>query len=276
MKYILLLSILILFSSNDAFAAKEKTKKIPYQLAQYYFVKNTVSDQQLTFPKITSQSVFNQLFGAATLMGKKGKPTSIDFSKQFVIAYIDQTSNQAVELSVASLTLREGLIQAKIARKSDASSNSARYRNAIILIVDKKYEHTIKLSCDNARVTSVEFKLANRYFVKNTVEDGVLTIPAIRSEEELMKYFGTAPTLGKDGEPTTIDFTNEYVLAVIDSITNEAPINLEAISLTKTTDQLNFVYSKSSQEKTGSEFRYLLLLVIPKQYDCTTTITEIK
>ena len=37
------------------------------------------------YPKITTEEEFNKLFGMATIMGKDGKPTAIDFTKQFVL-----------------------------------------------------------------------------------------------------------------------------------------------------------------------------------------------
>lgn len=59
---------------------------IAFTIAKNYFVKNTVTT--LDNPKIETVEKFNEIFGMATTMGKDGKPTQIDFQKQYVIAVI--------------------------------------------------------------------------------------------------------------------------------------------------------------------------------------------
>src|SRR5690606_11717534 len=61
---------------------------IPYVLAQNYFVKNTIGEDRNGIYKIETQAAFDELFSPAASMGKDGKPTPIDFEKQYVIAII--------------------------------------------------------------------------------------------------------------------------------------------------------------------------------------------
>ncbi len=75
-------------TNNSPIEAKEepKMKDLTFTLAKNYFVKNTV--KKLDDPKIETLEKFNEIFGMAATMSKDGKPTAIDFSKQFVIAVV--------------------------------------------------------------------------------------------------------------------------------------------------------------------------------------------
>lgn len=75
----------------------------------------------------------------------------------------------------------------------------------------------------------VAFEVAKNYFFKNNQE--IPSSPKITTSEEFGKLFGMATTMGKEGKPTEIDFTNQFVLAIVLPITNLAteinPIKLE-------------------------------------------------
>ena len=67
--------------------------KISFQVAKNYFLKN---DQEIpASPKITTAEEFEKFFGMATTMGEDGKPTEIDFKKQFVLAVVLPVTNHA-------------------------------------------------------------------------------------------------------------------------------------------------------------------------------------
>lgn len=68
--------------------SSQKSKEISFREAQNYFVKNTFKTDQIVSKKITSQSELNDFFGSATVMGSNGKPTIIDFEKEFVVVVI--------------------------------------------------------------------------------------------------------------------------------------------------------------------------------------------
>lgn len=59
---------------------------VPYTVLNNYFVKNTVGEWKET--RIDTQEKFDEVFGAAAVMGEQGKPTSVDFSKESVITII--------------------------------------------------------------------------------------------------------------------------------------------------------------------------------------------
>lgn len=66
--------------------ANSKTHDVEFKVAKNYFVKNDI--KTINASKFETEESFNNVFGMATTMAKDGKPTKIDFSKQFVIAVI--------------------------------------------------------------------------------------------------------------------------------------------------------------------------------------------
>jgi len=63
-----------------------KGQEVPFAEAHNYFVRNDAPEPVPT--KITSQEEFEACFGMAAFMGKDGKVTPIDFSKQFVLTVV--------------------------------------------------------------------------------------------------------------------------------------------------------------------------------------------
>lgn len=121
----------------------ETKKEVPFQAAERYFVKNTVEDKNLTL-KITNQEDFDNYFGAAATMGESGKPTVIDFSKQFVIAIIAESSSKEKNIVISGLTSNgnELLVSYKIEEKGEDRSFVS--RSLALMIVDNKYSGEVK------------------------------------------------------------------------------------------------------------------------------------
>lgn len=79
-----LIAIAIFFFS----CSSQKSKEISFREAQNYFVKNTFKTKQIVSKKITSQIELNQFFGSATVVGRNGKPSEINFETEFVVVVI--------------------------------------------------------------------------------------------------------------------------------------------------------------------------------------------
>jgi hypothetical protein len=96
----------------------QKSKEISFKEAQNYFVKNTFKTEQIISKKITSQSELNNFFGNATVMGRNGKPTVIDFEKEFVVVVIcpetylssQLTSIKLVEVEKSKVNIKYKII----------------------------------------------------------------------------------------------------------------------------------------------------------------------
>ena len=118
-------------------AVSNQKMDVPYLIGERYFIKNTVEGQTQTL-QITSKNDFDKYFGSATVMGNEGKPTPIDFSKQYVIAVIGEKSEYKVAILPLSLKSEDDTItlQYKVETEEKQTYTS---RALLILIVDNKY-----------------------------------------------------------------------------------------------------------------------------------------
>jgi hypothetical protein len=114
----------------------EKSNEVTFEVAKNYFFKN---DQEIpASPKITTAEEFGKLFGMATTMGNDGKPTEIDFTKQFVLAIVMPVTNLATEITPDRLEEQgDTLLYFYDANVGEAQSYSTQPISLIIL--DKKY-----------------------------------------------------------------------------------------------------------------------------------------
>ncbi len=122
--------------SNEIVAGA--VSNIPFVEAKNYFVKNTFTADSLAAPKISSQKDFDVVFGAASTMSANGKPTPIDFTKQYAIAVIQPVTGKATTLSVNSLVQQENNIVLHYT-KAEGEKQSFTTRPFILLIVDGTY-----------------------------------------------------------------------------------------------------------------------------------------
>lgn len=116
---------------------------IPYTIAQNYFVKNTV--EAIENPKIETDAVFNSYFGAATTMGNNGKPTAVDFTKEFAIAIVLPKTDNATTIQPVALKkdVNHSLVfEYKVAVGDKQSYTS---RPFLLVLVDKKWEGQVRL-----------------------------------------------------------------------------------------------------------------------------------
>lgn len=118
-------------------------KEVPYEVAKNYFVKNTVGDGILTL-KITTQEEFDKYFGSAATMGENGKPTGIDFSKQYVIAVIGESTNKSVVAEPLSLTKDGNVITLTYKWEEGTQEQTYTARHQIAVIVANEYQGEVK------------------------------------------------------------------------------------------------------------------------------------
>jgi len=125
-------------------SATNKTTEVSFTIAKNYFVNNTVS--KLDNPKIETEVQFSQVFGMARTMGDDGKPTEIDFSKQYVIALILPETDLSTNIEAINLQKsanNEITLNYKVVR---GQKQSYTMRPSLLLIVDKKDNGAVKLN----------------------------------------------------------------------------------------------------------------------------------
>lgn len=141
MKNIAILIFSIFFTascSSEKPGNARLNEEIPYKEAKNYFVKNNI-EAAIDSPKFESQQEFDKVFGMATTMGDNGKPTPIDFSREFVVAQIEDPSTQSIELKPVSIRKNANILEVKY-RKVVGADRSYTSQTAMILIIDRKYE----------------------------------------------------------------------------------------------------------------------------------------
>jgi hypothetical protein len=100
--------------------------------------------------------------------------------------------------------------------------------------------------------------------------------PKIETAEKFNEIFGMATKMGKDGKPTEIDFSKQYVIAVIlpetDLSTNVSPISL----LKNTKNEITLNYKSVVGQKQSWTSRPNFAIIIDKKENGNVTLKEIK
>ena len=112
---------------------------------------------------------------------------------------------------------------------------------------------------------NIPFTEAYNYFVRNDV---TTPVPAkICSQDEFERYFGMAAFMGKNGQPTPIDFSKQFAIAVVLPETNHST-ELHAKNLTDNGQKLTFTYHAevAPEENTWTQVP-MLLIFVDRQYE---------
>lgn len=108
----------------------------------------------------------------------------------------------------------------------------------------------------------IAFTEVKRYFFKNDQ-----TPPAecfkITTKKDFEKYFGMAPVMGTDGEPTSVDFSKECVCAVVEPETSLST-TLRPVSMRFVGGKLQFKCGKRVSKQMRS---FTIVPVLIVKYD---------
>lgn len=127
----------------DAVSSATTSADIPFTVAGHYFVRNDVD--KLPNGKITRQKDFDAIFGMAATMGEGGRPTAIDFDRQYVISVARPATDRLTELQPVSLKADGdgGLIFTY--RVSEGAPTTYTMQPSLIIVVDKKYRGMVTM-----------------------------------------------------------------------------------------------------------------------------------
>ena len=117
---------------------------------------------------------------------------------------------------------------------------------------------------DNVESSEVAFEVVKNYFFKNN--QVIPEYPKIVSEEEFNKLFGMATTMGEDGKPTAIDFTKQFVLAIVLPVTDFAT-EINPVKVEEKGDSLLYTYEIKSGEKQSFSIQPVSIIVLDKKYE---------
>ena len=120
-------------------------------------------------------------------------------------------------------------------------------------------------SCKQA--ADIPFEEVKNYFFRNDAD--ISESPVIDSSEQFGELFGAAAFMGKDGQPTPIDFNKEFVIAVVNPVT-DCLTELAPESLQKVDGELVFTYRETIGEQQTWTMRPILLVKVDRQYKADT------
>lgn len=140
-KIVLAIVTLLALAACNSSKPTEKNKsaeEVQFIEARNYFFKN---DQHiLGNVKISSEEEFHKLFGMATTMDENGKPTTIEFSKQMVLAIVLPQTEQATEITPVKLEMKNDTLYYTYDVKT-GEMLSYTIQPMSIIVIDKKYEN---------------------------------------------------------------------------------------------------------------------------------------
>lgn len=118
------------------------------------------------------------------------------------------------------------------------------------------------IACNSPK--EVPFIEAHNYFVRN---DAPLPAPEkISSQKEFDLYFGMAAFMGKDGQPTAIDFSKQFVLPVVLPVT-DVKTEITPKQLLCQGDTLFYTYEVRLGDSISYSIQPLSIIVVDKLYD---------
>lgn len=138
------ISTFLMVSCRNTSATQESTENVPYETVQGYFVKNDADLSTLKNGKIATEGEFSTIFGPAAVMGPNGMPTTVDFSKQYIIAVIGNKTDSAVTVVPVSLVKKGDHLTFTYEYKV-GEKQSYTIRPALIIAVDSQYVEDLEL-----------------------------------------------------------------------------------------------------------------------------------
>ena len=166
-KIVLVLAVILaLTACNNKKSTAPVTKEnenneVPFTIVRNYFFKSDLEISPAN-TKITSEEIFNGLFGMATTMGEGGNPTEIDFSKQIVLAIVLPVTDYETEINPVKLEVQgDSLLYTFEIKRGEKQSYSI--QPISIIAIDKKYENKEVVLVTDQEITY--FPAIDRYLV---------------------------------------------------------------------------------------------------------------
>jgi hypothetical protein len=116
-------------------------------------------------------------------------------------------------------------------------------------------------SCQQA--SDIPFEEVSNYFFRNDAE--IPENPVIDSAEQFDALFGAAAFMGKGGQVTPVDFDKEFVIAVVNPVT-DCSTELAPESLRKVDGELVFSYNETIGEQQSWTMQPILLVKVDRKY----------
>lgn len=113
--------------------------------------------------------------------------------------------------------------------------------------------------------SNVAFTEARNYFHRNDAQLPSDLKLQITSAEEFERHFDRAAVMGKDGEPTPIDFSKSFVIAKVLPVSS-LKTELRPLKLKKKGNRLDLGYKFKQGEKQSYATQPMFILIVDRKY----------
>ena len=118
-------------------------------------------------------------------------------------------------------------------------------------------------SCSvNLQGVTANYTRMNNYYVNNNFPDSTHKL-VIHNKQDFENVFGQAAVMGRNGQPTRIDFSRQFVVAMIMPVTNRQT-TIETALLRRLSDRLYFSYIIDEGHKTSYTLRPFTAVVVSR------------
>ncbi len=124
---------------------------------------------------------------------------------------------------------------------------------------------------EKSTMQDIPYEEAKNYFVKNTYENENLVTLKLTTSDEFNRIFGMATTMSE--RPTPLDFSKEYVLAIIAPVNNKS-VSISINNLQVEDKSLVLKYAINEGEEQSSKMHPASLIVVGNQYSGTVLFEQ--
>ncbi|MBO4722625.1 MAG: hypothetical protein J5629_06805 [Muribaculaceae bacterium] len=118
-------------------------------------------------------------------------------------------------------------------------------------------------SCSvNFQGVTANYVRMNNYYVSNQMKNGTHKL-VIHNQQEFESVFGSAAVMGRNGQPTNIDFRHQFVIAVILPETDRQT-TIETVMLKRLGDRLYYSYIIEEGHRTSYTMRPFTAVIVDR------------
>lgn len=121
------------------------------------------------------------------------------------------------------------------------------------------------------KIQEIPYTLAKNYFINNRITSAIPT--KITTAKDFEKYFGLASFMGKNGEPTKINFEKEYI-AVVNYGETDKKVEIIPQKLYRNKDKIVVEYAIKEGNRQGYISRPFQIWIISKKYNGEIILTR--
>ena len=128
-------------------------------------------------------------------------------------------------------------------------------------------------ACTERKSEDVAFEVARNYFFQHGQD--IPASPKITSEEDFGRLFGMAAVMGKDGQPTAIDFSRQFVLALVLPVTDR-DTEVTPLKVERRGNTLYYIYKVRTGARQSFSIQPMSIIILGREHaDCEVVLNAL-